>query len=231
MNITLLTLTGDRPYAFSLCEKYMARQTRKWDQWIVLDDCDPPTLTTMDQEIYYPRPKWTPASGNTILRNLSYAMEYIKGDYIFFIEDDDWYHPQYLEKYSQILEDNYDITGEIKTYYYNVRKQTYLRHNNVLHSSLFQTAMKTSLFRMIPIEYCRGPLYDMYAWNYANTQHLKRYAISDMIYSIGIKGMEGRPGVVGYHTNPKNWGTKDPTWLENTIGKDDADNYLRFIKR
>src|SRR5687768_6841694 len=48
--ITVITPTADRPAAWPLAERWMARQTVQPDQWIVADDGIAPAPLTMGQQ-------------------------------------------------------------------------------------------------------------------------------------------------------------------------------------
>jgi hypothetical protein len=49
--ITLVTTTRDRALCFGLLEKWMARQSLKWDQWIVVNDGTEPYNYNLGQTV------------------------------------------------------------------------------------------------------------------------------------------------------------------------------------
>ena len=51
LGLTIITCTRNRPDAFGLLEQWMRRQTRKWNQWIVINDGDQTYKYTLGQEV------------------------------------------------------------------------------------------------------------------------------------------------------------------------------------
>jgi hypothetical protein len=146
MGITLITPTGDRPRAFALCEKYIARQSyKKQDiQWIVVDDGVCPTNITQGQTYIRPTLLWS--GKNTQASNLLKALDFVENDLIFIIEDDDWYSPYYLEYYIKVIQTGqYDIFGCEKFYSYFLKTFQYYEYKHSLYSSLSQTAFSSKL--------------------------------------------------------------------------------------
>src|SRR5690606_28895711 len=96
--ITLLTCTGDRPLLFQRLERWMARQTVPWTHWIVVDDGVRPTRCTLGQRsIRLPAGS---APSVSFAKNLAAAFDELSNladsEFVCFIEDDDWYAPDYL---------------------------------------------------------------------------------------------------------------------------------------
>jgi len=143
MNFTLVTPTCDRPEAFALCQKWMARQTIPYHQWIVLDDGLNPAKCTMGQiHLCYTKTRGKGSLANKLKLLLSDSST-ITGDAIALIEDDDWYAPNYLELAASRFED-YDMIGEGHALYYNVRRRWWHLHTNDRHASLCQTLIRRS---------------------------------------------------------------------------------------
>jgi len=156
--ITLITATGQRDEAFKLCVKYMNAQTvRDEIQWVVIDDTigngTPPksaellksiTNPLIKAELYAGPQLWRPGV-NTQRGNLDTAISFIKGEKIFVIEDDDYYHPRYLQVMSALL-DLVDIVGEANSKYYYLGGPGGKEHSNYTHSSLFHV-LSTLCFR------------------------------------------------------------------------------------
>src|SRR5688500_12476801 len=94
MRLTAITCTGGRPEAFAFCERWIARQTRQPDEWIVVDDGPVPTLTTMGQTVLRFEPG---LPGHlSFSRNVTEGVRAATGDVIVFPEDDDWFGPGHL---------------------------------------------------------------------------------------------------------------------------------------
>ncbi len=222
--LTLITCTGGRPEAFALCEKWMGRQTIRPHEWIVVDDCEPKTVTTMGQTRVEPRPVW---SGEVTLgRNLIAGLGRVTGDAVVFVEDDDWYAPTYLEVMSRLL-DVAPLAGEGLTRYYNVKMRHHTMCNNAAHASLAGTACRSwCIPKIIEITKELGPKVccDLSIWRVFEHSIL---SLNSNLY-VGMKGLPGRPGIAGGHTddlcsNPD----PDMAVLREWIG-DDARHYERF---
>lgn len=207
-SITLITPTGSRQSAFELCEKYMARQTVKHTQWIVIDD-SPQTPTQCHlRQTYIMGPKeWRPGI-NTQRLNLDAAIPLITGDYIFIIEDDDWYAPTYLEIMMKLLK-IFPMVGEGNAKYYNIVTRQWRELKNMLHCSLSQTGFRRDLLPVFDEAVNSGEIYiDIVIWRKARERQIKAINCIDMNLALGMKGLPGRTGIgVGHRI--ENW-TQDP---------------------
>ena len=231
--ICLITPTGARPSQFTLCMRWMQRQTYTGEVvWIIVDDAQPRTTTGVTEtfregwtiEKVYPVPLWRPGL-NTQGRNMIVALDRI-GDYqpecIFIIEDDDYYRPTYLERMMANLK-TFDAIGEAQTIYYNVFYNRYIRNANTSHASLFQTAFTPKLIPLM--RKCHSHKFiDAEFWKHATNKHLFRE--NDL--AIGIKGMPGRNGIGAGHSRAMNMAFDvNMKFLTNLIG-DDALQYKQY---
>lgn len=145
--ITAITCTGGRPEAFGLCCEYIGRQTRKPDQWIIVDDGQPHMAgrsfySTSRIPFEYIRREPQPGEGHTLRQNLLAAIPHIEFDKIVFFEDDDWYSPLFIESFAEKLE-TFSLVGEYPAKYYNVRTGRYrVCKNNGDRASLCQTGIR-----------------------------------------------------------------------------------------
>jgi hypothetical protein len=204
--IALITPTGGRQRQFELCAKWMLSQDYKGEVlWVIVDDVVPITSHIVQKsfrenwviEKVFPEPKWRPGQ-NTQARNLQAGLDVVK-DYgeaisaVFIIEDDDYYTSTYLTQMLLRLH-GYLACGEVRTIYVNVKTFLLRKYRNTQHSSLFQTAFVPDL---IPIfEDCliqQKTFIDIIFWRRLETQ--KNLFISEKPLSIGIKGLDGRPGI------------------------------------
>lgn len=197
MRLSLVTCTGARPEAFALCERWMSRQSVAWDQWVVVDDCEPETKLTCGQESVKPRPPWAPGS-ITLGRNLFEGLKRVNGDVIAVIEDDDWYAPNYLERTLDLIE-KAPLVGEGWARYYNVRSRRYTEQANARHACLACTAWRSELTQSVIDVLTRlgRPCYDLSIWRAIQDFAL---SLSERNY-VGIKGMPGRGGIGIGHTD------------------------------
>lgn len=219
-SLTLLTPTGGRPDAFALCETFLARQTFTGDiQWIVIDDCDPPTPCTLNQTVLRPTPHWRPGQ-MTQARNLLHALPLIRHDKILHIEDDDWYSPDYLSIMSSRL-DTHPFIGESHSHYYNVAVRRYRTFDNTLHSSLAQIGFRSDLLPRFK-KLCSRPPGSLDIYLCRDARALLHLTPWSGIY-LGIKGLPGRPGTVRGHrdTSSNSWHPDpDLAILQSWIGPD-----------
>ena len=202
--ITLVTCTGSRTEAFELCQRYMAEQTVSYDQWIVVHDGITPEQAADMQENYpyielHAGPRTWREGLNTHRFNMEEALKHIKGDYIFIIEDDDYYAPEYLEEMVKLLKAA-DIVGLSNNKYYNLSIPGWKEMGNFKHSSLCTTAMRKSALPLLQRAVDSGDLYfDMVLWQLAQANRLNILFKANSSLSVGIKGMPGRAGIGAGH--------------------------------
>ena len=184
--LTLITPTGDRPEAFALCEEWIRRQTYSVPyQWIVVDDGHVPTIRTMGQE--YVRREPSPWGKHTLAKNLRTAIPMIRGDKILFIEDDEWYAPDYLQKMSDWL-DSDSMVGAGFARYYWPRETRYREFPEHEHASLCRTGIAAARIPDL-LDCCvtDDPSIDLRLWRSPGKIHA-----CDLPLVVGMKGMPGR---------------------------------------
>jgi len=219
--ITLITPTGDRHLAFSRCEYYIQRQIVQPDQWIIVDDGYQPTKITLGQD--YIRNKPFGEKVASILGNYKSLISEIKYNKIIIIEDDDWYHPKYVESVVQRLT-RYDLVGEVPAHYYHIKFRVYRRQRND-HASLCQTAF---ISEVLPaFKTCltkKSAFIDRRLWQ----KNINKRCFSDTRYSIGIKGMPGRKGCGIGHRPPDTYASDSKLKiLKDWVGEEDAEWYIK----
>lgn len=224
MSLTLITPTGERPEAWALCQRWMARQTYQGPvRWIIVDDGEKAQDVDFwrpgwDVTVLRPRPHWQPGQ-NTQARNFRAALDIIGPDaWVAIIEDDDWYSPVWLDRVESELE-HAELVGQGWNRYFNVVTGAIKEHDNEQHASLCATAFRGAAL----VEFRRlcewGPkLIDMHLWR--NCQSKQILGGCDV---IGMKGMPGRGGIAGGHRLD----TDDPFDLREWVG-DDASAYDAF---
>lgn len=209
--VSFITCTGSRPEALELCESYILNQTHKTDaEWIIVDDSSKmlPANKIVFQHNRYTLAKkyfrgpraWEPGL-NTQRFNMEEAIKHVKGDYIFFWEDDDLYKPDYIETMLDLLK-YADIVGECKSKYFNLSLPGYKEMHNYRHASLCQTAIKRSLLPLVKTAIDSGEMYfDIHLWNQIHDSRIPYILIAESNMVIGIKGMPGRAGLGVGHNN------------------------------
>lgn len=228
--ITLITPTGGRHESFALCEKWMANQTVNGAiQWIVIDDCSPSVTCTMGQE-YYRGPKDWKEGINTQRLNMDFALTKIKGDYIFVIEDDDYYAPEYLETYVDLLQ-HFTVVGEGNAKYYSLRHPGYKEMRNRNHASLCQTGIRKEAISLLERAVNSGELYfDIQLWTQVADNSVPACLFTDKNLAVGIKGMPGRTGIGVGHKQKDYYFDANYTKLREWIGND-SEHYLDYLKK
>ncbi len=237
--VTLITPTGGRPESFELCVKWVARNLKNYlgdVQWLVIDDCDPKTVTLagqlqyISQGLYFkiltPEPPW--ASGqNTLARNLLAAIPFVTHENILFFEDDDFYSEDYITTMCEMLEQA-DIVGCSVSYYYHVPSRQYRILEHTGRSSLSQTGIRKSELKLLRRVCEESSEYiDVRLWE-SSPSH--RY-FSDCTQVIGMKGLPGRPGLgMGHRPDSSSEWQKDSdlSVLRDWIGVD-IKYYLPYV--
>jgi hypothetical protein len=228
MTTTCITLTGDRPVAFGLCQKWMAAQTIKCDQWVVVEDGKVPMrepFTPLVTHIRREPQKNDPAV--TMLLNLKEALKVVTGDYILVWEDDEYYHPTYIEEMVKRLK-SHEAVGIGNSKYYHLAGG-YLTHGNMNHASFAQTAFRKEKIPILESTFDGDSFIDMRFWKKA-----KGFIFDDgeknPLY-VGIKGLPGRPGIGQGHLFNSNYKPDaDRKVLRKWIPKD-YPVYLDIIKK
>jgi hypothetical protein len=148
--ITAITPTGDRPLAFELCKRWMAGQTRKPDQWIIVDDGKEPIPRFVDRDFnplelfcYVRREPRRDDPSFTLDLNLKAALPHIDGDKILIIEDDEYYAPGYIAEMARRL-DSFEVVGICQSKYYHLPTGGYRQIGNTGHASLAETGFRKS---------------------------------------------------------------------------------------
>jgi hypothetical protein len=241
--ITLITPTRDRPEAFALCEKYMARQTYDGPkQWIVVDDGDVPIKPTLGQT-YIRRPPSTIVC--TLPRNLLEAVEHVvpSSEAILFIEDDDWYAPDYVKSMMEFVK-GYEIAGLGYHRYYNVLFRMWRIETNMNAAALCTTAINGSLLGFLKtvceIAAVKNDcIVDSRLWhpkywgvNYPEftTRMPNKVMVPNGGLNVGIKAMPGRGGLGDGHAANINFltGRDDNCYMLSDWIGGDVEAYMRF---
>jgi hypothetical protein len=194
-------MTGSRPQAFALCNRWMSNQEYQGAvRWLVVDDGESPQTITLNRanwtiEHIRPTPFWKPGQ-NTQARNILAGLSLVRPeDRLVIIEDDDYYAPGYLEAASAWL-DHHDLAGEALARYYNVKSGLFLNCNNNGHASLCSTAMKGSaIIHFREVVERKLDFIDMTLWR--TYQGMKQLYSSRLC--VGIKGLPGRAGIGAGH--------------------------------
>jgi hypothetical protein len=194
--LTAITPTGDRPLAFDLCQLWMRNQTRKPDQWLVIDDGQAPLKPRIPME--YVRRQPQPGEPKpTLILNLAAAVPLIKGDRIIVIEDDEYYAPGYAECLDAVLE-HHQVAGILQSKYYHLPTGKFMQIQNRSHASLAETGFQISFLPEFQALLTGDTYLDMRIWRKAGARGFL-FSDEDNPLYLGIKGLPGRPGIGAGH--------------------------------
>ena len=243
--ITVITPTGDRPFAFSLLrDRWMPAQRVQPDQWIIVDDGDVPydTQGLPDYADYVRRSpsasiekiepgdeipkKYVKLRQHTLGANLIAALDRVKCEHIFIMEDDDYYSPFYLAYMSGLI-NGHDCVGLWGTPYWHVLLMAYRVMSSRTGAALARMGFKKSFIPSVQ-KVCAGDvsidsrICRRHRPHLVDGRHLNLHC--------SIKGMPGRRGAGVGHVN-KNY-TPDPdcVMLKRWCGED-AKVYLDLMER
>ena len=230
--IPLITPTGDRPAAIKRCIFQMERQTLKPDQWIVADDGKKEMQKYFENisfPVTYIKNEYNKSKGKSFLRNLTTALKNIQYNKILVIEDDDWYHPEYIEVTKQRLQ-NANIVGQPNALYYNILTQSYRQKHNTKRASLCETAFDEKLIGYM-LKRCssgKSTFVDAHLWHHSrNKNNIIFRLFEDRRLVVGMKGFPGRKGIGIGHRPTKSF-KFDPNFqfLKKIIGSEDTKYYI-----
>ena len=172
--ITVITCTGDRLESFELCKKWMKTQTLQPDQWLVIDDGKTPIRETREFE-YHRRIPTISDYTHTLCLNLLTALKYIKNDKIIIMEDDDWYHPTYINYMNNLLS-KADLVGLGNLIFYYPKINSYMEKKTVKQPAFSQTAFHANIIPIIEeicdkasteFDLCGKGLIDVHLWKHS----------------------------------------------------------------
>jgi glycosyltransferase involved in cell wall biosynthesis len=174
MKVAILIPTRDRPQFLANCLRMMQAQTVQPDHIEIVDDA--PLSAAKDIT-------WRYRNGYDRLRNKGF-------DAILFIEDDDWYAPNYIETMLREWQKHGkpDIFGTNYTIYYHLKLKAWFTMNHPERASAMNTLIKPDL----EINWCpdHEPYTDLHLWF-----SIKGIAYTpEKIIAIGMKHGEGTCG-------------------------------------
>jgi hypothetical protein len=209
VRLICLTCTGERPEAFALCQRWMARQTRQPEEWLILSHRD-----------------GLPAGIARLLRTAQLRDD----DLLLFVEDDDWYSPRYLEVMAGAASERREaeIIGCNAMNCYHLVERGSLRNVNAAGcSTLSQTAIRGRRAQWAlacaveDAAAAGGHDVDGRLWTGAKRLGAESFMVEPGLY-VGMKGMPGRAGYGPFHAERAGKWIPDPTGekLVGWIGSD-----------
>jgi len=206
MKITCVTATAPgRERFLARCKEYVSRFTRQPDEHLIVSSTD-------------------------FRANLRKMTESAQGDMLAFIEDDDWYHPEYLKDMHDRLEySKRAIIGYDPTLYYHIQHEGYriIPHQN--RASLYATVgLSNVLYTALdPILEDKNKPVDISLWAWLHA--VSATTIGHLAIGIkhGFTPTEGRG-----HQLPATYWSRDPgcLYLKSLIGERDFEFYRNLTE-
>lgn len=231
--ISIITPTADRYFCIKRLAYYLTRQTFIGDiQWIVTDSGSISEFNSFEVNFRtdYKYLGHIKKPHKSFCKNMLDALSRVKYEKIIVMEDDDWYHPTYIETMWERLHKK-DLIGEIPATYYHIKDQSYRILPNVDRASMCQMGFRSVVISILKhILEQQNAFVDIQLWRYYSSKFRKELYNSRL--SIGIKGMPGNPGIGIGHRPTDVHRTKDKNFqkLEEWIGKEDTNFYRNIYK-
>jgi hypothetical protein len=231
---------GDRPTFLAQCLKMMNRQTLRPMRIEIVNDA--PMSNAVDitwrYRLGYER-ICTKYDVRSTIENINL---------IAFIENDDWYHPQYLERMVEawLKVGQPDMLGLDHTVYYHIAERAWFTMHHHTRSSAMNTLIKPNLDIEWPLD-C-DPYTDAWLWTRqcfvpqsicvnGNMSPIywpmpgKAIITPNAEWCVGIKHGTGLCGGKNHTDNLHRYVNKDAdgAWLRQIVGEEDAGFYLEAI--
>lgn len=236
MRLSVITPTADRPQAMEMAERWMSRQTRQPDEWIVADGGEETVRLSSGQVQIRVDPR--PPGVESFCQNLLAASAMVTGDLVVIWEDDDYYTPAHLQTLERLLDDQDAVGHELQRYYHLPTSQYLVCVNK--GSALCQTGFRRELLPLFE-KACRDAQakdsrgVDAMFWRYARhrSRKLRTLLYRKGLTTVGMKGLPGREGLGIGHRPGKtghNWkDDSDGQMLTAWLGHEAAGHYLCLI--
>jgi glycosyltransferase involved in cell wall biosynthesis len=208
----------------------MKRAFERFDgeiQWVVSDDGQSPAPCTMGQD--HIRNKPAADRKSSFLQNLLAGLKHARHDRILFIEDDDWYSPDYLRVMANWLSDA-EIAGESRALYYHVPTRRYKVCGNTDHASLCQTGVRGEIAEWMGdhIQKHWRSFIDVHTWK-TGARSKRKFLSPKTTLSVGIKGLPGTSGIgMGHRLGGRNHMDWDGSVLQQWTNCEDARTYFNL---
>lgn len=214
MKIATITPTrGDRREFIAQCRRMIHRQTLPPDEVIFVNFQGKPDVKDI-----------------TLRYKMGIEEARKRGcDVAFFIEDDDWYHHQYIEWMMRMWEANGqpDLFGVEETYYYHLKIQNLWHSNHPGRASAFSTMVNLKYTDMNWPE-DSDPFTDMWIWREWRCKKACIKYDREKVYAIGVKHGMGLTGGSGHRNNLRWTMLKAQTWFNSKINQIDAQFYNKI---
>ncbi len=239
-SVTLITPTRNRPQSFALLERWVYLQTIQPDQWIVVNDGTESYAYSGGQHVVHRAAQ--PSEGHSLPLNIAAALPLVKTDYVIIAEDDDWWHPRYLERHRQEMEQGYDLIGFKPSRHYHMRSlrwRVFRKDWCNFGSTAFkcETLLRGMQYICDKCAEANSFNLDVCLWRVPGTrqQTLQNYSPHTAkdgaeAYHVGMKGLPGEPGIgMGHKASAGTPDCPSMSTLLTWIGKDAFDRYRSLM--
>jgi hypothetical protein len=199
---------GKRHDFMQLCREYVRRQTVKCEH-IVVDE--PQTIFPTDLTYRYKAAiEKAKAKGCTVA---------------VVFEDDDWYHPEYVERLLNFWEQSGkpEVVGISDSHYYHIGTNQYWHSVHAGRSSMCAMLLRLDVEFKFPVES------EIWLDIHLCKAHQGAYFVPPFPLVVGIKHGIGQCGGVGHRKNFSQY-KADPNWLKNNIGND-FEKYIPLARK
>jgi glycosyltransferase involved in cell wall biosynthesis len=205
----IIPTRGDRPQLLDRCMLMMQRQTLQPFMIMVIDEA--PASEECDITYRY--------------RKGYESMSKLSVDLIAFIEDDDYYAPEYLETMGKKWEEvgKPDLLGVNYTYYYHLRLQKYFKWHHESRSSMMSTLIRPGL----QLTWCRDtdPYTDIHLWS---TIANRKIIVPERTLCIGMKHGIGKTGGIAHINKLERFVNDGAEWLKEHMDEESYSFYNQF---
>lgn len=207
----IIPTRGDRPWLFENCMRLIRAQTLQPAIIEVVDDV--PLSEKCDIT-------WRYRTGYDRLRNKDL-------DIIALMEDDDWYHPQYLEFMANqwVNFQRPDIIGQNRTIYYNIRLAAYFTMFHESRSLAMNTLLRPDMDFKWPKD--DDPYTDSWLWSVIRNRVIIQ---GNTPICMGIKHGIGLTGGHYHSDKTERYINKDPSgsFLQKMVDPESFQFYSSF---
>ncbi len=225
--VTVLTVTRDRQALFALHEKMLNNQTFQNFQWVVVDDGKEPVGPA--RACKYIRREHDPKKRFTHRENLLAGLKEWNGGIIIFMEDDDFYPPEYLAETVKLARSSTGLFGwKNATYYWPLEKHRLVNQREDLCITALSGCHFRHRDRFIDIvRSCEGNFVDIDLWHKFADKTMRKYPGETI--PIGIKGLS-RNGFTGEHRKKfeKSEHEHEP-WFRSQVGEELFAKYQQIM--
>lgn len=242
-NLAIITPTADRPEAIELCSKFVLRAIHRISepvQWIIADGGKTKLrdIKRRFNALYIDAQPFEHPAEN-LCNNLLEAVSCVRSEKVVIMEDDEWYHKDYLRIVLENLSKGDVLFGVHPSIYYHLPSRRTWNANNRHHASLCCTSwcgqeITNAFIQILNTAFqLKSPWVDMKLWSEWHGKKLLHDQQRNAEWvNVGIKGLPGKPGIgFGHRPDGSKWlGDPRMQFLRNIIGDRDIRMYQALVE-